>query len=115
MNQEAIMKGFKNTGIYPIDPTTSKLQRTGPSIIFNKCECSVGLVLFCFVTFVFRLFWGGAQVGQFAPEEQPEAPQYEPPAHPRWATVSCPPPNEGEGKEGEGVQIVGHIDIHVPL
>ena len=41
MSHDAIVRGFKNTGIYPVDPSAAKLQRTGPSIVYDKCEWSV--------------------------------------------------------------------------
>ena len=37
-----IQKGFANTGIYPLNPDASKLQRIGPSIVsdkFSKSKC----------------------------------------------------------------------------
>ena len=40
MMTQTIQKGFSNTGIYPVNPHASKLQRIGPSIVsdqFSKC------------------------------------------------------------------------------
>ena len=40
MMPQTIQKGFSNTGIYPVNPHASKLQRIGPSIVsdqFSKC------------------------------------------------------------------------------
>ena len=41
MMPQTIQKGFSNTGIYPVNPHASKLQRIGPSIVsdrFSKCK-----------------------------------------------------------------------------
>ena len=38
---ENIRKGFKQTGIYPIDPTVEKLKDLGPSTVTDKCKSQV--------------------------------------------------------------------------
>ena len=38
MTPEAIRKGFKNTGILPVNRETPKLRMTGPSIVYDKCK-----------------------------------------------------------------------------
>ena len=38
MTPEAIRKGFKNTGILPVNRENPKLRMTGPSIVYYKCK-----------------------------------------------------------------------------
>ena len=41
LTPQIVQKGFANTGIYPINPQASKLQRIGPSIVsdkYSKCQ-----------------------------------------------------------------------------
>ena len=40
---ENIRKGFENTGIYPINPNTKKLQEVGPSAVTDKCKSKVAV------------------------------------------------------------------------
>ena len=45
---ENIRKGFKQTGIYPIDPTVEKLKDLGPSIVTDKCKSQVVCYAVCY-------------------------------------------------------------------
>ena len=41
---EVIRKGFKNTGIYPLNQDAPKLKQLGPSQVYNKCKLTVGWI-----------------------------------------------------------------------
>ena len=44
MIPEAIRRGFKNTGILPVNSNTEKLKLLGPSQVFDRCKSLYGLV-----------------------------------------------------------------------
>ena len=52
--------------------------------------------------------------GENEAQNEPLAPPPPPPRRAATATVSVAPSDDGDGKEGEGWRVVGHIDIHTP-
>ena len=42
LNPEAIRKGFKNCGVYPINPKAEKLSNIGASTVFDRCKFLLG-------------------------------------------------------------------------
>ena len=60
LTPEAIRKGYKNTGIYPLNPQAEKLKNIQASAVYDRCKCMLGLlqgvrmIFSCFI--VFRLF-----------------------------------------------------------
>ena len=41
---EAIRKGYKNTGIYPLNPQAEKLKNIQASAVYDRCKCMLGLL-----------------------------------------------------------------------
>ena len=42
LTPEAIRKGYKNTGIYPLNPQAEKLKNIQASAVFDRCKCMLG-------------------------------------------------------------------------
>ena len=41
---EAIRKGYKNKGIYPLNPQAEKLKNIQASAVYDRCQCILGLL-----------------------------------------------------------------------
>ena len=44
LTPEAIRKGYKNTGIYPLNPQAEKLKNIQASAVYDRCKCMLGLL-----------------------------------------------------------------------
>ena len=44
LTPEAIRKGYKNTGIYPLNPQAEKLKNIQASDVYDRCKCMLGLL-----------------------------------------------------------------------
>ena len=44
LTPEAIRKGYKNTGIYSLNPQAEKLKNIQASVVYDRCKCMLGLL-----------------------------------------------------------------------
>ena len=44
LTPEAIRKGYKNTGIYLLNPQAEKLKNIQASAVYDRCKCMLGLL-----------------------------------------------------------------------
>ena len=47
LTPEAIRKGYKNTGIYPLNPQAEKLKNIQASAVYDRCKCTLWLLGRC--------------------------------------------------------------------